>query len=120
MAHTVVGVFEDSGDADVAAAHLRTEFALAADELDILGSAEWEDMTPPAPEGTAGWLLAATTGIGLAAPSGADDPLGKRWSDQLWEGRTLVVARSNDPDIAAALAKEMRFAGADRVDLLEV
>lgn len=118
MAHTVIGLFTDSGDADIAAAHLRTEFALASDELDILGEAEWDNLTPPAPEGTAGWLLAATTGIGLQAGLGDEDPIGKRWIDQLWEGKTLVVARSNDPDIATEITREMRSLGADRVDLL--
>lgn len=117
MAHTVIGLFKESGDADIAAAHLREEFALAADELDIIGEAEWDNLTPPAPEGTSAWLLAAAMG-GLTAGLGDEDPIGKRWIDKVWEGQTLVVARANDPDIATALVREMRAAGADRVDLL--
>jgi hypothetical protein len=51
MGHTIVGVFRHSGDADLAAAHLREEYALEAEELDVIGEAEWENLTRPAAEG---------------------------------------------------------------------
>lgn len=117
MGHTVIGVFDHSGDADLAAAHLRDEYTLAADELDVLGETEWENLTPPAPEGVNAWLIAAFTG-GLVAGRGDEDPVGKRWGDQLWQGNTLVVARSFDPEVATAMAAEMHRVGAQRVDIL--
>lgn len=119
MGHAVVGVFKHSGDADLAAAYLREEYTLAADELDIIGQAEWDNMTPPAPEGEAAWYLVAGTGaIGLPAALGDEDPVSKRWMDKVWQGDTLVVARSNDPETAQAIARDMREQGADRIDLL--
>ncbi len=115
MGHTVVGLFKHSGDADLVAAYLRDEYTLAADELDIIGEAEWENMTPPAPEGESAWYLTAATGaIGI----GDENPVGKRWGDKLYEGNTLVVARAYDPDIAQSIARDLRVHGADRIDLL--
>lgn len=119
MGHMVVGVFKHSGDADLAAAHLRDEYTLGADELDIIGEAEWENLTPPAPEGESAWYLTAATGVfGLPAALGDEEPLGKRWIDKLYQGDTLVVARSNDPDVAQSIARDLRSLGADRIDLL--
>ena len=117
MGHTVIGVFDHSGDADLAAAHLREEFVLEADELDMLGPADWDSLPPPAPEGTQAWLLAAFSG-GFIAGRGDEEPIGKRWGDQLWNGDTLVVARSGDPDVADQIASEMHRSGAKRVDIL--
>lgn len=119
MGHTVIGVFRYSGDADLAAAHLREEYALEADELDVIGPDETENLTPPAAtlEGTDGWVVATLTGIGLA-PSGDEDPIGKRWGDKVNDEQTLVVARTNDPDVAESLARELRRTGAERIDLL--
>ena len=116
MGHTVIGIFRHSGDADMAAAYLRDEYTLDADELDIIGEAEWDHLTPPAPEGLSAWALAS--GFGSVAGLGGEDPIGKRWADQVYEGKTMVVARSNDPDTARSIARAMRETGADRVDLL--
>lgn len=116
MGHTIIGVFRHSGDADLAAAQLREEFALEADELDIIGQAEWDNLTPPAPEGTSAWLVAA--GTAMVTGAGDEDPIGKRWGDKVWQGETLVVARVNDPETASAVAREMNVTGAYRVDLL--
>jgi hypothetical protein len=117
LGHTIVGVFRHSGDADLAAAHLREEYALEADELDVIGQAEWDNLTPPAPGDTEAWVVAALTG-GLSTASGDEDPIGKRWGDKVWQGETLVVARTYDPETAQAIAREMRITGADRIDLL--
>lgn len=116
MSHTVIGIFRHSGDADMAATHLRDEYTLDADELDIIGEAEWENLTPPAPDGLSAWALAS--GFGIVAGLGDEDPIGKRWADQVYQGNTMVVARSNDPDVAQSIARAMRETGADRVDLL--
>lgn len=117
MVHTVVGVFRHSGDADMAATQLRDEFILGTEELDVLGEAEWQGMTPPAPEGIAAWVVSFAT-AGLGNERSVEDPLGKRWIDKLWDGRTLVVARSGDPEKATMMAKEMQSLGAERIDLL--
>lgn len=116
MGHTVVGVFRYSGDADLAAAHLQEEYALSASELDLIGEAEWDRLARPGMAGTEAWIMAAFTGMGLQ--SGDEEPIGKRWGDRVWAGETLVVARSNDPEIAQAIARDMRHAGAERIDLL--
>ncbi|HWI64821.1 MAG TPA: hypothetical protein VNT75_23575 [Symbiobacteriaceae bacterium] len=119
MGHTVIGVFFHSGDADLAAAHLREEYALEAGELDVIGQPEWDNLTPPAPQGVGtGYSVAPLVGMGLNAGIGDEDPIGKRWGDKVMAGQTLVVARSNDPDIAVAMARELRVTGAHRVDLL--
>jgi hypothetical protein len=121
VGHTVIGVFRHSGDADLAAANLRDEFALnESNELDIIGQAEWDNLNPPAPgDDTQTWLVASLTGIGLKAPlSGDENPIGKRWGDKVWEGETLVVARSHDPEIATRMARELKHTGAYRVDIL--
>lgn len=117
MGHSVVGVFRHSGDADMAAAHLQDAFTLAEDELDIIGEAEFENLAAPMESRTDTWYLAALTGIGLAG-LGDEDPVAKRWGDLVYKGQTIVVARSDDPDMAVDMAGEMRRAGADRVDLL--
>ncbi|MBP2016647.1 hypothetical protein J2Z79_000020 [Symbiobacterium terraclitae] len=116
MGHTVVGVFRHSGDAHMIAAHLRDAFTLDDDELDVIGEAEF-NMGRAEVEPTDAWLLAAFTGIGLN-DLGDDDPVMKRWGDQVQRGSTLVVARADDPDRATEIAGEMRRAGAARVDLL--
>ena len=121
MGHTIVGVFRHSGDADLAAAHLQVEYALMANELDVIGQAEWDNLTPPAPTGFGAdetWIFSAITGVGLQSALGDANPVGKRWGDKVWNGETLVVARTNDPDEANAIARDMRSSGADRVDLL--
>lgn len=120
MGYTVVGLFRHSGDAEMAADHLREEHVLYADDLDIIGEAEWENLTPPAPEGGSAWALAAFTGIGLAGGRADAEPLGKRWIDKLWQGETLVVARSADPEAAEIMAGELREMGAERVDIISV
>lgn len=98
MGHTVVGIFRYSGDADLAAAHLRDAYTLDEDRLDIM-----EDV---------GW--GGDDGLYYYA-----DPLMRRWGDMPARGRTVLVARSDDPDEAVELAREMRRAGAERVDLLQ-
>lgn len=119
MGHTIIGVFRHSGDADLAAAHLREEYALEAEELDIIGQAEFDRLSRPAPGDTDQWILASLTGIGLnTTPAGDEDPIGKRWGDKVWQGETLVIARTGDPDVATAMARELRHTGAERVDLL--
>jgi len=121
LGHTIIGVFRHSGDADLVAAHLQTEYTLMANELDIIGQAEWDNLTPPAPTGFTPereWVFSAITGIGLQAHMGDVDPIGKRWGDKVWEGETLVVARTNDPDIATVIARDMRSSGAERVDVV--
>jgi hypothetical protein len=120
VGHTVIGVFRHSGDADLAAAHLQEEYALEAGELDLIGEAEWERLHPPAPDGVGtGYAVAPAVNLGLqGAWMGDEDPIGKRWGDKVVRGETLVVARTGDPDIAVAIAREMRVTGADRVDLL--
>ena len=119
MEYTVVGVFRHSGDADMAAAFLKEEYALAANEIDMIGEAEWDQLTPPAVQGTDAWLLAAVTGYGLQSlDRGDEELLGQRWIDKLWEGETLVVSRTGDPDQANEMAKGMREQGADRIDIL--
>lgn len=119
MGHTVIGVFRHSGDADLAAAHLREEYALEAGELDIIGQSEWERLTPPAPEFAGGYAVAPLVNMGLEdAALGDEDPIGKRWGDRVIRGDTLVIARTGDPDIAIAMAHELRITGARRVDLL--
>lgn len=117
MGHSVVGVFRHSGDADLAAAHLRDTYILAEDKLDIIGEAEFENLAAPMEARTDNWYLAAMTGIGLSG-LGDEDPIAKRWGDMVYRGHTIVVARSDDPDTAVDMAGEMRRAGADRVDLL--
>lgn len=117
MGYTVVGVFRHSGDADMAAAHMREEYALEAEELDVIGAAEWDKLTRPAYPGAQGWVLAAITGLGLQEGSGDEDPLGKRSGHVPMRGGTLVIARTNDPDIAHAMARKMNVTGADPVDL---
>lgn len=119
MGHTIVGVFQHSGDADLAAAHLRDEFALDADELDILGEADWAGIGKSRPSVGAfdTWMLSAASG-GVIGDPGDEDPVLKRWGDMVWDGRTVIVARSDDPDIAQAIARDMRETGADRIDLL--
>lgn len=96
MGHTVVGVFRYSGDADLVAAHLRDAYTLDEDELDIMEDVHWE---------------------GDGGLQGAD-PVMRRWGDMPGRGRTVVLARSDDPDEAVEIAREMRRAGAERVDLL--
>jgi len=117
VGNTVVGVFRHSGDADMAATHLRDEFILGAEELDILGEADWPVITPPAPEGIAAWVVSFAT-AGLPNEQSVEDPLGKRWIDQLWQGRTLVIARSGDLEKVNMMAKELRSLGAERIDVL--
>jgi hypothetical protein len=104
----------------MAAAHLREEYTLEAGELDVIGEAEWENLNPPAPgSDTETWIVASLTGVGLNTPlSGDENPIGKRWGDKVWNGETLVVARTNDPDTATAMAKEFKQTGAYRVDVL--
>lgn len=117
MGHTIVGLFRHSGDAEMAAAWLREEYTLDADELDVIGQAEWDNLSPPAQtDGTAAWLVAAATG-GVSA-LGDEDPVGKRWGDKVYQGETLVVARCYDPDVAQEIARGLRNTGAQRVDLL--
>lgn len=120
MGHTVIGVFFHSGDADLAAAHLREEYALEAGELDVIGQPEWDNLTPPAPDGVGtGYAVAPAVNLGLrGAGMGDEDPIGKRWGDKVVQGQTLVVCRTGDPELAVAMAKELRVTGAHRVDLL--
>lgn len=118
MGHSIVGTFRHSGDADLAAAHLREEYTLEASELDVIGPSEWDKLTRPAVTGPAGWVLTAVTGIGLQEGMGDEDPIAKRWGDVPRWGGTLVVARTHDPDVATAMARDMRETGADQVDLL--
>jgi len=120
LGHTVIGVFRHSGDADLAAAHLREEYTLEAGELDLIGQSEWERMTPPAQEGVGiGYAVAPLVNLGLqGAAMGDEDPIGKRWGDKVVQGQTLLIARTGDPEIAVAMARELRVTGADRVDLL--
>lgn len=118
MGHTVVGTFQHSGDADLAAAHLQEEYTLNAQELDVIGPAEWDKLTRPAEAGPTGWVLAALTGIGLEGSAGDEDPVAKRWGHVTRWGSTLVVARTFDPDNAVAIAHAMRESGAEQVDLL--
>ncbi len=132
MRKTVVGLFRHSGDADLVAAHLRETFALDADKLDVIGQAELSAAGGAGLNETDAWLLAALADTeldGLDGPGGlyelddlegpgARDPVARRWGDQVRRGRTLVVARCDDPDQATEIAREMRRAGAHRVDLL--
>lgn len=118
MGHTIVGVFDHSGDADMAATQLREEYALEASELDVIGPAEWDKLTRPAYTGTEGWLVASLFGLGLQEGVGDEDPVAKRWGHTPARGGTLVVARANDPEIAQAIAREMHVTGASQVDLL--
>lgn len=120
MGHTVIGIFRHSGDADMAAAHLREEYTLEAGELDIIGQSEWDNLTMPAPDGVGtGYAVSPVVNMGLGgAGLGDEDPIGKRWGDKVVQGQTLVVARAFDPDIAVAIARELRETGADRVDLV--
>jgi hypothetical protein len=111
-------VFKDSLDADVVAAYLREEFALEANEIDVIGDTHPDQVTRPAPGGPEEWVLASFTGMGLNQTMGGDDPVYKRWGDKLLDGDALVVARVNDPDLADAVTREMRINGAERVDLL--
>ncbi|MEW8977624.1 MAG: hypothetical protein AB2385_04385 [Symbiobacterium sp.] len=116
MEHTVVGVFRHSGDADMAAAHLRDAFALGVDELEVLGEAELRmGRARAGPDDS--WLLAAFAETGLDGLEG-EDPVTRRWVDQVERGRTLVVIRSDDPDRATEMAGELRRAGAFRVDMI--
>ena len=121
MGHTIIGVFRHSGDADLAAAHLREEYVLEASELDIIGQAEYDRLSRPARETNLEeeqWSLALLTGIGLSPLPGDEDPIAKRWGDKVWQGETLVVARTNDPERAQSIAGDMRRTGAERIDLL--
>nr|PZN70653.1 MAG: hypothetical protein DIU55_10875 [Bacillota bacterium] len=133
MGKTVVGLFRHSGDADLAAAHLRDAFALDEDQLDVIGEADVRSMSGARISDTDAWLLAAFWEVGLdpglnpdldpgldpdMGQAGGGDPVVRRWGDQVRRGRTLVVVRSDDPDRAIAMAGEMRRAGAERVDLL--
>jgi hypothetical protein len=118
VGHTVIGTFRHSGDADLAAAHLREEYALEADELDLIGPAEWDKLTRPAYIGTEGWLIAALSGLGMHEGVGDEDPVAKRWREIPMGGGTLIVARTPDPDVATAMARELRRTGAAQVDIL--
>jgi hypothetical protein len=118
VGHTIIGVFRHSGDADLAAAHLQEEYTLSAGELDVIGGAEWDNLTPPVPIDVDGWAVLDGTDTGLRSALGDDDPIGKRWGDKVRQGETLVVARTGDPERALAIAHEMHVTGADRVDLL--
>jgi hypothetical protein len=118
MGHTIIGIFRHSGDADLVAAHLRDEYALADSELDVIGEGDRERLRRPLTGEAVDWLVASMTGIGLSADPGPEEPIVKRWGDRLHAGETLVVARANDPEIANAIAGDMRRTGADRVDLL--
>lgn len=100
MGYTIIGVFSESGDADLAAAHLREEFALDAGELEMIGQTEWDNLR------------------GAAEGDSDGDPIGKRWGDRVAQGDTLVVARTGDPDVAEAVVQEMHQLGAVYVDLL--
>jgi hypothetical protein len=117
LGHTVIGVFRHSGDADLAAAYLQEEYTLSAGELDVIGQAEFDNLSHPAWGRTEAWIAAAFSG-GISGAAGDEDPVGKRWGDKLWQGETLVVARANDPEQAQAIAREMRETGAERIDLL--
>ncbi|BAD40880.1 hypothetical protein [Symbiobacterium thermophilum] len=129
MGKTVVGLFRHSGDADLAAAHLRDAFALDADRLNVIGEADLGAMSGARISDTDAWLLAAFADVGMEVGldagsdpgldlAGSRAPVFRRWGDQVRRGRTLVVARADDPDEAVAIAGEMRRAGADRVDLI--
>jgi len=118
LGHTIIGVFPDSGDADLAAAHLREEFALEAGELDVVGQAEWDELSFPAEGDPGQWVVNALTAGGLKTPLGDEDSIGKRWGDRVIHGDTLVVARTHDPDVAQAIAEEFHHLGAAHVDLL--
>jgi hypothetical protein len=116
--YSVVGLFKDSLDADVVAAYLREEFALEANEIDVIGDTHPDRVPRPAPGAPEEWVLTAFTGIGINGNIGEEDPVYKRWGDKLLNGDVLVVARVNDPDLADAVTREMRVNGAERVDLL--
>jgi len=118
LGHTIIGVFPDSGDADLAAAHLREEFALEAGELDLVGQAEWENLSFPADGEPSQLVASALTAGGLRAALGDEDSIGKRWGDRVVQGDTLVVARTYDPDVAQAMAEALHNLGAAYVDLL--
>jgi hypothetical protein len=118
LGHSIVGLFKHSGDADLAADYLREEYVLRADELDVIGQAEWDRLTRPAMDATDQWIAASLTGIGLDPSLGDEDPVGKRWGDKVWQGDTLVVARTPDPEIAQEIAEAMHRTGAARIDLL--
>lgn len=118
IGHTVVGIFQHSGDADLAAAHLRDAYTLDEDELDLIDEGGFEQRSGGVSEGGGDhWMTALLTG-GFSMGLGDMDPIAKRWGDQTQQGKTLVVARSDDPERAQEIAAEMRRAGADRVDLL--
>lgn len=103
----------------MAAAHLMEEYALDAAELDVVGQSEWDNLRYPAPGDPDIRTVAALTGGQLlAAASGDEDPIGKRWGDKVVQGYTLVIARSGDPEQAQTIARELRQTGAERVDLL--
>lgn len=114
---TVVGVFRHSGDAHLAGEHLLEEFALTDQELDVIGPGDTDRLVRPEPG--VGDLALMTY---LALPPGGvvgENPVASRWGDQvrLYE-RTLVVARTFDEEMAEEMARELRRAGADRVDII--
>lgn len=121
MSQTVAGLFRESGQADLAAARLREEYALTGEEdLDVIGPAEWEELGRPEPRGgLATWLL-AFTGVGLEEPMAEADVLNKRWGDLLMDEETLVVARTGDREMAEEISHTMYEAGARRVDILDL
>ncbi|MGE5675662.1 MAG: hypothetical protein ACM3XM_17570 [Mycobacterium leprae] len=124
MSYTIVGLFRHSGDAEMAADNLRAEFTLDNNELDLVLQSEWEGLSHPAwsevyrPQWgqTDPWLVSSLD-KGIATGQD-DDPVGKRWGDQVAEGSSLVVARANDPDVANAIARELRETGASAVDVI--
>lgn len=119
MGQTIVGLFRDSSDADVAAAYLRDEHTLtSASDLDVIGQAEWDDLSHPAADEIDVWIRASLTGISLDDAPGGTESVGKRWGDKVWAGETLVVARTFDRDIAEAIARDMQRTGAERVDMI--
>lgn len=114
---TVVGVFRHSGDAHLAAAHVLDEFALTEDALDVLGSGDsWGLLRVR--DGEERWTNGRLRGLHAAAFPG-EDPAARRWAGAaMYEGKTLVLARTHDEEMAAEIAAALRRTGAEPVDLI--
>lgn len=114
---SVVGIFRYSGDADLAADHLRSAYALTEPDLEVLGAPDSHRLRPADPTG-ADWQLAAGPTPPWNQP-GDLDLVARRWG-YLAEHRDhhLVVARTHDEDQALAMAADLVRWGAEPVDII--
>lgn len=107
---TVVAVFADGNDAELAADGLRQEFPQAAAAVDVLFGSDFEtvDDGTLADRNLSDWDLGDYATLVNPGAYPGERLVAQRWSDRARAGDTLVVTTTGDPDEADSLASFLK------------